>query len=174
MKILLIGVIAFLSWSALSNYIYVCKIKQLCNESVTMQPNELGTDSLDTQKPQYTKMEKQQTTPENRVVYFAFDKSDIRVNAISSEYIDESNAYLKQNTQAGMKITGHTDAVGSDSYNQALGLRRAQSVQHYFETKGIPANKLQIVSKGEREPSDKNSTKEGRSKNRRAIITFKK
>lgn len=174
MKILLIGVLAFFSWSVLSNYIYVCKIKELCNETVTMQNNELNPKSMDAQALQDTRVAKRQTIPESLVVYFAFDKSDIHVNDITAEYLDELNAYLNQATRAGMKITGHTDAAGSDDYNQALGFRRAQSVQHYFETKGIPADKMRISSKGELEPSENNSTKDGRAKNRRAVITIKK
>jgi OOP family OmpA-OmpF porin len=72
-----------------------------------------------------------------------------------------------------LSITGHTDAIGSDEYNQALGYRRAKSVQHYFESKGIPANKIIIESKGEKEPADNNSSVTGRANNRRTIITIK-
>jgi OmpA-OmpF porin, OOP family len=63
--------------------------------------------------------------------------------------------------------------VGSEEYNQALGLRRAQSVQVFFESKGVPANRIIIESRGEKEPVDNNSTTTGRAKNRRTVITIK-
>jgi outer membrane protein OmpA-like peptidoglycan-associated protein len=174
MKILLIGVLVFFSWSALSNYIYVCKIKGLCNETVTTQKSEVSTDSMATQTLQSTKVAKQLATPESMVVYFAFDKSEIHVNDISATYFDASNTYLSQNAAGVMKITGHTDAVGTLGYNQALGLRRAQSVKDYFEKRGIPKDKMLILSNGEKVPFENNNTSKGRTINRRAVITFKK
>lgn len=80
---------------------------------------------------------------------------------------------MDQNLQSRLSITGYTDALGSDEYNLALGYRRAQSLQNYFERKGIPANKIIIDSKGEKQPADDNNTKEGRAKNRRSEITLK-
>jgi OOP family OmpA-OmpF porin len=82
-------------------------------------------------------------------------------------------AYLHQNVKAGISITGYTDAVGSDDYNQALGYRRAQSAQSYFISKGMPAEKIVIGSKGEKEPAADNSTLAGRANNRRTSISVK-
>jgi OOP family OmpA-OmpF porin len=111
--------------------------------------------------------------PKNLVIYFAFDKSEFNSNAETDKYFDETNAYLVQNSQARLSIIGHTDAIGSDAYNQSLGYRRAQSMQHYFEGKGMLANKIVIESKGEKEPADDNSTTAGRANNRRSAITIK-
>ena len=173
MKILIIGFLAFLSWSAFSTYIYVCKIEGLCNKPETVQIESANTtdviagDTLD--KPL---VREQVMIPENMVIYFAFDKSDFSANAVTDKYYDESYAYLDQNLKARLSITGHTDAIGTDEYNQALGYRRAQSMQYYFEGKGLPANKIIIESRGEKEPSDDNNTSSGRANNRRAIITI--
>jgi OOP family OmpA-OmpF porin len=101
----------------------------------------------------------QVVVPENLIVHFAFDKSEFSPDPQTVRYFDESNTYLNQNSQAKLSITGHTDAIGSDEYNQALGYRRAQSTQHYFESKGIPANKIIMESKGEKEPVDVNNHK---------------
>lgn len=175
MKILIIGFLAFLSWSALSTYIYVCKIEGLCVEPVAVQIGEannkdfIANDTL--QKPL---VREQAVVPKDLIIYFAFDKSEFSSNAVTDKYYDESNAYLDKNLQARLSITGHTDAIGSDEYNQALGYRRAQSLQHYFESKGMPANKIIIESKGEKEPADDNNTTAGRANNRRTIITIKK
>ena len=175
MKILIIGFLAFSGWSALSTYIYVCKIKGLCYEPTTMQIGAVSHHDViagDTLREPV--MQKQAIIPENIVTYFAFDKSEFNADAKTNKFFDESNTYLNQNTQAMLSITGYTDAIGTDEYNQALGYRRAQSMQHYFESKGILANKIIINSKGENEPASNNNTPEGRANNRRSVITIKK
>jgi outer membrane protein OmpA-like peptidoglycan-associated protein len=175
MKILIIGFLALFGWSALSTHIYVCKIKGLCNEPVTMQIDTLNQKdviAIDTlAKPLVPEKE---VIPADLVIYFAFDKSVFKSDAKTDKYFDESNAFLNQNSQSGLSITGHTDAIGTDEYNEALGYRRAQSMQHYFESKGLPANKIIIESKGEKEPADNNSTAAGRANNRRTVVTIKK
>lgn len=174
MKILLIGFLALSGWSALSTYIYVCKIKGLCYEAKTIeiravsQKDVIAVDTLT--KPVGPK---QAVIPENLIIYFAFDKSEFNSDAKTARYFIESNPYLDKNSQARLSITGHTDAIGSDEYNQALGYRRAQSVQHYFESKGMLPNKIIIESKGEKEPADDNNTTAGRTNNRRTVITIK-
>jgi outer membrane protein OmpA-like peptidoglycan-associated protein len=173
MKILVIGFLALFGWSALSTYIYVCKVKGLCNETETIETavNQGVVIAVDTlSKPL---VREQAVIPKNLLIYFAYDKSEFNSDAETDKYVNESNAYLDQNSQARLSITGHTDAIGSDEYNQALGYRRAQSVQHFFESKGLPANKIIIESKGEKEPADDNNTTPGRANNRRTAITIK-
>jgi len=174
MRILLIGFLAFFIWSALSTYIYVCKIKGLCNEPVAMQigtnnhKDVIAGDTL--RKPV---MQKQAVIPDNLVIYFAFDKSEFDSDAVTDKYFDKSNAYLDENSQARLSITGYADAIGSDEYNQALGYRRAQCLQKYFEGKGIPADRVKIESRGEKEPAGDNNSSAGRASNRRTVITIK-
>jgi outer membrane protein OmpA-like peptidoglycan-associated protein len=158
MKTLIIGFIVFLGWTGLSSYIYVCKIKGLCSEHDSL-PNTLA------ERP---------AMPDKLLIYFAFDKSEFISDPDLTKFYDASITYMFHNTDAGLRIIGHTDAKGSDEYNQALGYRRAQSVQNYFESKGIPAEKITIESKGEKEPSEDNNSEEGRAKNRRVIVTIKK
>jgi OOP family OmpA-OmpF porin len=93
---------------------------------------------------------------------------------MTDRYIVLSNAFLDQNTLSGIIITGHTDAVGTDEYNQSLGYRRAESIQHYFTGKGIPSNRIIIESKGEQDSVDNNITETGRANNRRTVTTIKK
>ena len=175
MKILTIGFLAFLCWSTLSTYIYVCKIKGLCFEPLTMQFGKvihnhvIANDTL--REPS---VRAQAAIPKNMVIYFAFDKSELNADAEIDKYFEESGAYMNQNSQVRLSITGHTDSIGSNEYNQALGYRRAQSVEHYFESKGMFANKIIIESKGEKEPAEDNNTMAGRANNRRAVITIKK
>ena len=67
-------------------------------------------------------------------------------------------------------IVGHTDSTGSDSVNNPLSEHRAQTVRDYLSTRGVPAARLEIAGRGEREPVAENTTEAGRSKNRRVEI----
>lgn len=175
MKILIIGFLTFLIWAASSSYIYVCKIKGFCDEPNAMQISTSKQEEvLPAEKISKPEVKETSVIPESLIVYFAFDKSDFKPDAKTEKYFNESNAYLKQNLLARLKITGHTDAIGTDEYNQALGYRRAQSVKQYFENEGIPAEKISIESKGEIQPVDNNSSQEGRANNRRTVLTIKK
>jgi outer membrane protein OmpA-like peptidoglycan-associated protein len=174
MRILIIGFLVFCGWAALSTYLYVCKIKGLCGESKTIQtevikPEDVITSDTLTKPvgPESLKI------PENLIMYFAYNKSEFNPDAATDKFFDESNAYLNQDIQAKVSITGHTDARGTDQYNQDLGYRRAQSVQKYFESKGMAASKIIIESRGEKEPADDNNTDSGRAKNRRTVLTIK-
>jgi outer membrane protein OmpA-like peptidoglycan-associated protein len=174
MKILIFGFLILFGWSALSTHIYVCDIRGLCGDLVTKQTDAVSQKDViagDTiNKPL---LQKQAIIPENLVIYFAFDKSEFNADSRTDKYFDESNAYLNQNTQYRLSITGYTDAVGTDEYNQALGFRRAQSMQHYFESKGLSADKITIGSRGKKDPADDNNTPAGRANNRRTVITIK-
>jgi len=49
-------------------------------------------------------------------------------------------------------VTGHTDRIGSEAYNQKLSEQRANKVKDYLVSQGIDAGRLQAVGKGESEP----------------------
>jgi OOP family OmpA-OmpF porin len=51
-----------------------------------------------------------------------------------------------------VRVTGHTDRLGSASYNQALSLARAETVRGYLVQAGVPAERVQVQGKGESEP----------------------
>jgi outer membrane protein OmpA-like peptidoglycan-associated protein len=170
MRILLIGLIVFVGWASMSTYIYVCKIKGLCPELQTTQVAEANPDNT---KSNNTTASTEKTIPKDLVIYFAFDKSDFISGTEASKYFEESNSYILHNAEAKLNITGYADAEGTAEYNQALGLRRAQTMQMYFESMGMPASRIWIESKGEKEPAADNSTEEGRAKNRRSVVTIK-
>ena len=65
---------------------------------------------------------------------------------------------------------GHTDAVGSDAYNQKLSVKRSDAVKAYLVSKGIEKNRVYTEGKGEKQPVADNNTAAGRAKNRRAEI----
>jgi len=170
MRILLMGFIVFVGWSAFSAYIYVCKVKGLCPRAQTTLFEKTTQNEVKEMAPV---AQEQDVVPKDLIIYFAFDKSNFLSGAEASEYFDKSSAYLFKNSQATLIISGHTDAVGTVEYNQALGLRRALAVQQYFKSKGLHSKRISIVSKGEKEPVEDNITSENRAKNRRTVVTIK-
>ena len=96
----------------------------------------------------------------------------LREDAIDS--IKKVYNFLGQNPGYGIAITSHTDAMGTDRYNQSLSERRSQSVYNYLLTElGFPKDRMRWVGLGERYPVAPNrlpngrDNKEGRQLNRR-------
>jgi OOP family OmpA-OmpF porin len=72
-------------------------------------------------------------------------------------------------------ITGHTDSVGSERYNQKLSMKRAMAVKHHMVSiGGIDRNIIETLGAGESLPIADNETEEGRAQNRRVIIKVKR
>jgi OOP family OmpA-OmpF porin len=102
-----------------------------------------------------------------RGVNFDFDKSNIRPDA--AVILDEAVRILSEDS-AAVAIEGHTDAIGTDAYNQGLSERRAASVKKYLVEHGIAASRLSTVGYGESRPISSNETREGRALNRRVEL----
>jgi OOP family OmpA-OmpF porin len=84
-------------------------------------------------------------------VYFKLNSATIDFNSYSS--LAEVAKYLKANADVNLVVIGHTDASGSKSYNEKLGLRRAQSViDHLVKVYGIDASRFKAETKGKAEP----------------------
>jgi len=82
-------------------------------------------------------------------------------------YADTIAIIFEQNPDKTLTIEGHCDATGSDSHNDDLGKRRAESAKQFLvEDTGIQVN-ITTVTKGKKEPTATNKTKQGRAKNRR-------
>lgn len=69
-------------------------------------------------------------------------------------------------------IVGHTDATGSDNYNQSLSERRAQSAQLFLVREGVSTSRLRATGRGETEPIASNDTETGQAQNRRVEIAI--
>jgi outer membrane protein OmpA-like peptidoglycan-associated protein len=98
-------------------------------------------------------------------VNFETNKATLTQN--SSSILNEAYKALIANPNIRVEISGHTDYVGSDEYNQDLSLRRAQAVKNWLVQQGIESNRMKTVGKGEKEPVADNGTAEGRAANRR-------
>jgi outer membrane protein OmpA-like peptidoglycan-associated protein len=100
---------------------------------------------------------------------FDFDSDVIRGDARTNlnNLADNLNKYDETN----LMIAGHTDAIGSDSYNQDLSERRAESAARYLRSQGV-SRSIETVGLGEREPVDDNDTESGRQRNRRVEVAI--
>lgn len=69
-------------------------------------------------------------------------------------------------------VVGHTDAIGSESYNQRLSERRAQSAANYLANLGVSNARIEMKGLGEIEPVSDNETEDGRALNRRVEVAI--
>lgn len=100
--------------------------------------------------------------------FFDFDKSVIKPEGKAK--LDDLIGKIKDINLEVIIAVGHTDSVGSDSYNQKLSVRRSEAVKAYLVSKGIEKNRVYTEGKGEKQPVADNKTAEGRAKNRRVEI----
>ena len=100
--------------------------------------------------------------------FFDFDKAVLKPEAKAKldDLVGKTSAVALEVIIA----VGHTDAVGTDSYNQKLSVQRSEAVKAYLVGKGIEKNRVYTEGKGEKQPVADNKTAEGRSKNRRVEI----
>jgi OOP family OmpA-OmpF porin len=100
--------------------------------------------------------------------FFDFNKSVIKPQAKAK--LDDLVDKIKAINLEVIIAVGHTDAVGSDEYNQKLSMRRSNAVKAYLISKGVDKTRIYTEGKGEKQPVADNGTKEGRAKNRRVEI----
>jgi outer membrane protein OmpA-like peptidoglycan-associated protein len=103
------------------------------------------------------------------VLHFPFGKSGLTEDA--KRTLASALVARKPDTRLSVALEGHADWVGSEAFNERLGLDRAESVRQYLaEQFRIPADQIRVVSFGESSPAAPNTTREGRAQNRRVVI----
>ena len=129
-------------------------------------------------------LEVKETDTEVRVelaadVLFDFDKADLLPKA--EQTLQQAADFVEvRNKGAVVRIEGHTDAKGSDSYNRKLSLRRADSVKRWFTTHGLGGVRFSTEGFGATKPvapnrkPDGSDDPDGRQKNRRVEIVIRK
>ena len=103
-------------------------------------------------------------------IYFDYDKAEIRpeYNAFLNKIVHVINSH----TDLRVRVTGNTDADGSDEYNVGLSERRAQAIIDYFVKAGLRRDRIVIDFKGEKNPVSDNKSAEGKQLNRRVDFEF--
>jgi len=106
----------------------------------------------------------------SKIVYFDTDKADLDNN--SKAIIGDIVKLSENGSQYSIAVSGYTDTVGGANYNKSLSLKRANAVKEYLASRGISVNNITIESYGEEKPAAPNTTREGKSLNRRAELTI--
>src|SRR5213593_3084608 len=99
---------------------------------------------------------------------FDFDKAQLKPSG--RDVLDGAVKTLRDNPSLHVVVEGHTDSVGSDSYNHKLSERRAKAVRDYLVREGIDPSRITTRGYGKSRPVASNDTAEGRAQNRRAEV----
>jgi len=103
-------------------------------------------------------------------IFFDFDKSDLRKESFPE--LDRLAIILKNSSAMRVEISGNTDNIGTEAYNDGLSVRRAEAVTAYLIKKsGIDNNRIVMKHYGDLKPVASNATAAGRQLNRR--VEFK-
>ncbi|MDH5738240.1 MAG: OmpA family protein [Gammaproteobacteria bacterium] len=103
-------------------------------------------------------------------ITFRTDSSDIQADFYP--VLDSVALVIEEYNKTIVYVTGHTDSTGSESYNQALSQRRAESLATYLRSRKVNNSRLDVLGLGERHPVASNETAEGRQLNRRVEIAL--
>jgi len=104
-------------------------------------------------------------------VLFKFNSSTL--NPVFIQLLDSALFKLKTSNYKSIEITGHTDSIGTDAYNNTLSLNRALAVKKYIlQQLQLKDELIQVKGNGKQRPIASNTTKEGRQKNRRVEIVL--
>jgi outer membrane protein OmpA-like peptidoglycan-associated protein len=100
---------------------------------------------------------------------FEFDSDAVRGDARRNLNALADN--LEKYDETKLLIVGHTDAIGSDSYNLDLSDRRAEAAARYLRDQGV-SRRIEVAGRGEREPVASNDSEAGRGRNRRVEVAI--
>ena len=103
-------------------------------------------------------------------IFFDFDQTVIKEEY--KPFLLSLYKVVSGHSDLRIRVTGHTDAKGSDVYNVDLSERRAKAIIQFFLDAGLTRDRIQIDFKGEMEPIGDNETIEGQQLNRRVDFSF--
>ena len=106
--------------------------------------------------------------PQRFTIYFGFDRDDVTPeDAVELDSIAEM---ARETRNLGLAVTGYTDSVGSQAYNQALSLRRAERVREVLIDMGVDGDRMSIAARGETEQEVITGDNIAEARNRRVVL----
>ena len=163
------GIAMLLAVSSVSSAARKLTTTQIRENTIRINALEIERIDITDIIPEDKGPDQQIVVMDERALNFDFDKSVVKPQYF--EMLHKFIEYVNFNDYE-VVIEGHTDSKGTNAYNMALGMRRAQSVKAKLLEFGMdPGRIVGTVSKGEEEPVATNTTDEGRAQNRR--IEFK-
>lgn len=109
---------------------------------------------------------------EKITLHFHFEYNSVDLDDETEEYLDGLANELQQKEDLRLTITGHTDNVGADKFNQRLSEKRAEAVGGYLIKRGVSADRFETQGKGMHAPLNDNKTESDRARNRRVEIVM--
>jgi outer membrane protein OmpA-like peptidoglycan-associated protein len=146
------------------------------NASVAQQT---GTQAMEVGKQATAKVEAVEASVKKLIFETVLTDDQAKFKSGIAQLSDEAKAALdamvaqvkSQKSAIWVEIEGHTDNVGEASFNERLGLARAEAVKRYlYEQHQVPLHKMNAISFGEEKPVTDNKTRDNRSQNRRVVI----
>jgi outer membrane protein OmpA-like peptidoglycan-associated protein len=107
--------------------------------------------------------------PDRTIIRFPFNSDDKLDDRAVESYLDKVATRINSSGER-VRLTGHTDNVGSTASNIVLGQRRADIIKRYLINRGVSASKIITEAKGEASPIATNNTSAGRAENRRTEL----
>lgn len=101
-----------------------------------------------------------------------FDFNSANVKPAARQNLSTLAASLDKYPGTELLIVGHTDSVGTDSYNQRLSEERAAAAATYLASQGVDRSRIRTVGRGELEPEAENASEAGRAQNRRVEVAI--
>lgn len=99
-----------------------------------------------------------------------FDSGSAQLRSNADDNLEKLTSFLTQYPDRRVQIEGHTDNVGSHTFNQELSRRRAEAVRQRLEKNGISPQRMSVSGMGLQRPVAENNTASGRQQNRRVEI----
>ena len=103
-------------------------------------------------------------------ILFAVDSDALRPAA--QENLRNLADSLQKYSRTNVLLVGHTDATGSESYNQGLSQRRASAAASFLASQGLSRPRVETAGRGELEPVADNGSERGRQQNRRVEVAI--
>ncbi|MDR2459023.1 MAG: OmpA family protein [Holosporales bacterium] len=100
-------------------------------------------------------------------VYFNFD--DSKLSSDAEKLVEQQAEWLKKHSAVAITVEGHADIRGTEDYNKALGLRRANAVKDALVKFGISVDRITVVSYGKERPFSSGTTEKDHALNRRSV-----
>jgi len=141
------------------------------SESETKSESEISSESTrNTLKIEFL-VNPQNNAIQSSRIYFPFKAIESKLTSDISTYFKKVVDWMALSEQNKIVLTGHTDSIGSQRANLAIGIRRVMMVREALIEQGAPFKQIDIISRGETQPIETNDTEAGRFKNRRVELT---
>ena len=140
---------------------------------------QTGTQAMEVGKSAVAKAEAVEASTRKLIFETVLTDDQAKFKSGIAQLSDEAKAALdamvaqvkSQKSAIWVEIEGHTDSAGPATYNEQLGLARAEAVKRYlYEQHQVPLHKMNAISFGEEKPMTDNKTRDNRSQNRRVVI----